>query len=142
MANPTLLCGGLGRMVFSMITAKPKTKLNAGLQPLVDRYKPPGETNNIQEYTICVDATFYDDTHSYATGFVIYDPSDSLRGVGFRKINPPGSVLAADVQAIYNGMSYGNEHFRGRKRILSDSLKAIHSIHNKDKYKGTEEFYI
>lgn len=121
---------------------KAQNTINCNLQSLVIRYNPPVDIDDPQDYTISVDVAFCNDTHSYVMGFAIYNPREVLRGVGFHRINPPGSVLAMKVQAIYIGMSYRIEHFPGRKRVLSDSLEAIHSIYCKDKYKGVEELII
>lgn len=62
--------------------------------------------------------------------------------IGYRKIEPPDTVMAAEMQAITDGIEYEKGHFYGPLRVLSDSLEAMHSIHNDSMYKGVEELHI
>lgn len=117
-------------------------KLNISYQPLIGKYTALVVNKSYHEYTILVDAAFNDDTLSYATGYAIFYPGGSLCVVGFRKIPPTGSVMAAEVKAIYNGVLFGEHNLQGPKRILSDSLEAIHAIRGKEMYKGVEEINI
>lgn len=114
----------------------------SNFQSLVARYTVHRDDGNNQEHTICVDAAFCDENHSYATGYVIYDPVGILKAVGFRKIKPTGSILAAEVHAIYNSLVAGIVQVQGLIRIFSDSVDAIHSIYSKKKYNGVEEIHI
>lgn len=115
---------------------KAQCKLDTTHHPLIARYTTPLENDNRQEYTIFVDAAYCDESHSYATGFAIYDPGGYLRVVGFQKIPPTGSVMAAEVQTIYNGLTYGERNFSGSKRIFSDSLEASTRLAAKINTKG------
>lgn len=94
----------------------------------MEKYFPPHATNNNQDTSIFVDATFCDESKSYATYFVIFDPGGLQIAAGFRKIKPPGTVLAAELQAIYDGIIYGEKYFSGNLRVSSDSVEAIHSV--------------
>lgn len=50
--------------------------------------------------------------------------------------------MAAELQAIYDGLDYGKRNLNGSMKILSDSIDAIHAIRNDLNYKGVEELLI
>lgn len=79
---------------------------------------------------------------SYATTFAIFDPGGNLWAVGFRKIQPPGSIMAAELQAMQDGLLFGKHHRPGPFRILSDSLEAIHAVLSEIQYERVEELLI
>lgn len=108
-------------------------------QDLSTKYAVSHDRTTDNQKTICVEAAFNDDTLSYATGFVIYDPEGKMMAAGYHKINPPGSVLNAELYAIANGLDFGMNNVEGPWRILTDSLDAFHAIRSENSYKGLEE---
>lgn len=102
-------------------------KINLSCLSLISRYSAHVENRAFNEYTFFVDATFNDDTLSYATGYAIFDPGGSLCAVGFRKIPPTGSVMAAEVKAIYNGALMGSLTSMGPRESYPTPLKIFMS---------------
>lgn len=66
-------------------------------QTLVEKYSPSQDQSSNQDFTIFVDAAFCEVTNSYSTGFAISDPGGKIMAASFRKIKPPGTVLAAEL---------------------------------------------
>lgn len=124
-----------------MNSIKPKSRMP-------QRPNPRPKTINHQErddpqiHSVFVDAALCDDSLVYATGFAIFNPRRNLTATGCRKIQPPGTILAAELQAIADGITYGLCNFPGPLRILSDSLEAVHAIHSGAIYKGPEEMQV
>lgn len=58
---------------------------------------------------------------------------------GFKRINPPGNVLAAELKAILHGVEYGLSNTRGPWRVFSGSIEVIHAVCSDISYKGVEE---
>lgn len=111
-------------------------------QSLVFKYSISEVELGNHDYNIFVDAAFCDRSHSYATAFAVFDPDGQLKAVGFRKIRPTGSIMAAELQALHDGLIFGDRNFSGTKRIFFDSLEAIHLVYSKAKYIGVEELLI
>lgn len=86
-----------------------------------------------------VDAAYNEATMSFAIGFFILDKDGTPRAAGFHKINPPGSVLAAEVKAISDGLQFWRSISQEPVMILSDSKEAINAIYSDSQFKGYEE---
>lgn len=95
-----------------------------------------------QDKSIYVDAAYCDTRFKYAIGFAICDPGGKLLAAGHRSIQPPGSVMAAELQAISDGINYGLKTLNGTSKILSDSVEAISVVKRNHRYKGVEELII
>lgn len=112
------------------------------VQSIVKKYSLTQGYNTSQALSIYVDAAFYDQTLSYAAGFVIYSPDGVMVADGHLKIKPPGTIMVAELQAIYHGVLFGISNTEGPWRIFSDSVDAIHAIRSRKSYKGVEEAII
>lgn len=75
-------------------------------------------------------------------GFVIFDKNRKLQTAGFHKINPPGSILAAEIVAIMDGISLWNTISQEPIMILSDCKEAITAVSTDSPYKSHEESII
>lgn len=114
----------------------------------IGRYSPPISISPDYSYhnpdgnVIKVDASYKEATSSFAVGFFIYDKEGKPRAAGFHKINPPGSVLAAELIAIIDGLNFWKTISQDTITILSDSKDAIRAIYSDSPYKGYEESII
>lgn len=93
-------------------------------------------------FSLFVDAAYNDSTMSYALGFAIFNPGGKLWGDGYHKILPPCSIMAAELRAIKDGISFWKQHQLGSIKVFSDSIDAIHSLLEDAPFKGVEEFLI
>lgn len=109
---------------------------------LVARYSPIQDCATDTLFSIFVDAAFSDATLTYATAFAIFDTRENIWAAGYHQIQPPGAIMAAELQAIADEISYGKRSVPGRFNILSDSVEAIHSVLSNAPYKGIEELLI
>lgn len=106
---------------------------------LLNKYSPEQNCDNNDVHFIYVDAAYRDSDLFYATAFAIFDSGANLKATGHHKINPPGFVLAAELQAICDGLSFFKGNLTGPVRILSDAFDAIHAIHSGEIYREVEE---
>lgn len=86
-----------------------------------------------------MDVAYCEDSSSYATGYAVFDNRNDLVAAGCKPIKPPGSVMAAELITIKNGLLLGNLNSQTPWRIYSDSINAIHVIQLGKRYKGVEE---
>lgn len=105
----------------------------------MDKYTPPKESHGTQVYSIYVDASYCDNSFKYATTFAVFDPGGKLIAAGYMSILPPGSVMAAELQAIRDGINFWKNNLNGHLKIMSDSIESIHAIRINSIYKGVEK---
>lgn len=60
-------------------------------------------------------------------------------GGGGHQINPPGSILNAELIAIEAGFKFWIDKGKGNIKIFSDSLEAIHVLRTDQDHFGIEE---
>lgn len=95
-----------------------------------------------ENYIIKVDAAFNESEDSYATGFFIVDKNQKPLAAGGRKISHPGSILAAEITAIMDGVGFWNSYLKEPIYVLSDSKEAIEAVNSDYQYKSYEETLI
>lgn len=61
---------------------------------------------------------------------------------GYHKIQPPGSIMAANLHAIKDGISLWKHHQPSTLNVFSDSLDVIHSLYSPHKYIKIKETLI
>lgn len=72
-------------------------------------------------------------------GFSIIDPLDRDWGKGGHCINPPGTILNAEIMAIEAGLAFWKDKGTGRIKVFSNSIEAIHALRTDHEYTGIEE---
>lgn len=105
----------------------------------VARYIQDHKRSNIMAYTINVDAAYNKTKMEFATAYAIFDPGGKIWAAGFRQIQAPESVMAAELRAIADGISFGKRNVPGKFKVFSDSVEAVHSVYTTIPYKGIEE---
>lgn len=128
----------MDELFYSQFREALRTIGNNG-QNLSTKYEVTESFTTNNHHALFVDATFYDEIVSYATGFVIYDPGGNMVAAGFQQISPPGSVMAAELHAIANGNDFASEFCEGPWKIFTDSLDVVHALRSGSIFKGMEE---
>lgn len=85
---------------------------------LLKKYSLDQGSTTSRALSIFVDAAFCDQSLSYATGLDIFNPEGVMVAVGHRSIQPPGSIMAAELQAIHHGVQFGISNTEGPWRIF------------------------
>lgn len=75
---------------------------------------------------------FKEKNMKFRVGFAIFDPSGQIMAAGCHKINPPGLVLAAELNAILNGISFWKGLQMNTIRVFSDFMDVFLALRNKD----------
>lgn len=109
----------------------------------------PSNARDTESYTqlpdghiMKVDAAYKEASAAYAVGYYIYDKGGKPLAAGYHKINPPGSVLAAEITAITHGLSVWKSLSQDAVSIFSDCKEAINEITTNNPFKGYEESLI
>lgn len=76
--------------------------------PLAKKYSRPTEEIDCRVHSIYVDAAYYDLKHVYAVGYAVFDPGGALIATGGRCLHSPGTIMAAELEAIYYGIQFGS----------------------------------
>lgn len=90
-------------------------------------------------FSLFVDVSFNGEKSIYTIGFVIVNEEGQPWRAGFLRIQPPGTVLNAELKAIEEGVRFWKRFYPGRVRILSDFLEAVHDLLTYQEYRGFEE---
>lgn len=90
-------------------------------------------------YSIFVDAAYNEAVSGYAVAYTIFDPGRKLWAAGFKRVNPPCSILAAELLALLAGISAWNNNRRDTARAYTDSLDAVQAVSTDALYLGVEE---
>lgn len=117
--------------------ANDNCKINNG--SLVSKYSFSNPNNEDNVFSLFVDAAFNKETNIYTVGFHILDPSGLSWGGGGKRINPPGSILNAEVLAIEEGVTFWKMRSKSKIKILTDSVEAVHALRTSHDYNGVEE---
>lgn len=75
-------------------------KKEAQMHTWIDKYIHESQHDDNQSFRIYVDAAYNEATPSYAVAYAIFDPGKNLWAAGYKKINPPGSVLVAELLGL------------------------------------------
>lgn len=118
---------------------KAQVKLPPRSSSLLKTYSPDQSQDRKNCFFVFIDAAYNSLSHVYATNFAIYDPRGNICVVGYHRIPPWGTVMAAELQTIHDGISYWKDHRPSPLKVFSDSTDAIHSIRSDHTYKGIED---
>lgn len=87
---------------------------------------------------VYVDATFKEENLEFGTRYAIYDPCKIIMAAGGQYLNPPGSVLAAELEAIKQGLNYCLENNIAGFHIFLNSHDVVHAIRSTSDFLGIE----
>lgn len=104
--------------------------------------RPPPNHMNYAYWSLNVDAAYNEPTLTFAIGFYIKDQDGKPRAAGCHRIPPPGSVMAAEITALVEGLSFYLDRFQEPIKIFSDCIDAIQALTSDSIYKGYEETLI
>lgn len=130
-----------GKWTNSFLASYQKAQIRNNTQApkLKDKYLRAPVQGNSQYYSSYVDMAYNEPLNIYAIARAIFDPGGNIWATGYQKITPPGSIMAAEINAIKNGAKFWKEHQLGPLTVFFDSLDAIRSIYTNTHYRGVEE---
>ncbi|KAL8532278.1 hypothetical protein ACS0TY_008760 [Phlomoides rotata] len=101
--------------------------------------KPSGQSKRVEEInfenkaSIWVDASFDEKNGSASVGAVVFGRDGVLTAAGCQKINFPGSVLAAELKGLLEGIRLFKGLNMNQGIFIMDSMDAIQTVLNKEK---------
>lgn len=78
-----------------------------------------------------VDAAFKEEMLEFGAGYAIFDLSGTIMAAEGRILNPPGSVLGAELKAIKLRMEFCLDNNIEDFHIFSDSQDTVHAIRSR-----------
>lgn len=96
--------------------------------PQVRKYSRSPDEDDRRVQSIYVDVAYCDLKLTYTTGFAIFDPGGVIIAADCKSLKPPGTIMAAELEAIHNSIRFGIANTAGQWAVFSNSLDVIHAV--------------